>query len=221
MRSHPPSAPRAGRSGTSRLNHHGGVQKRGQQPACPDRDGDLDMDPNGAGRGRGRGDRRRHTPTPQTNGHSNPFKDTRRNKIDPAAVQKGVYRAMGVADLSSRSRGASSRLGKAATAKNNPQAGALDQIVVRGLQSSKAATNADGGLEALITWLERKATLPQGEAVKVKKVCLTLQSAGSQYQRSFALSGPLSFHAKLSERRPRYPSHAVSDSRGTCNFAVI
>lgn len=226
MRSHPPSGPRAGRnSGPGRLLHRGGVQKRSQQSARVDRDGDLDMDSSGAGRGRGRGrgrgDRRRHTPTPQMNGHGNPFSNTQRNKVDLSNVQKGIFQAMGVKGSTPRGRGTSSRFGKSGPARNNLPSGGLDQIVIRGLQQSKAAANADGGLEALITWLERKATSPQGEMVKVKKVCLTSQSAGSWYQRSFALSGPLSFHAKLSERRPRYPSHAASDPRGTCNFKVI
>lgn len=180
MRSYPPSGPRAGRhSGPGRLSHRGGIQKRGQQSARVDRDGDLDMDSNGAGRGRGRGDRRRHTPTPQANVHGNPFNNTRRNKVDLSNVQRGVFQAMGGKGSVPRGRGTSSSRGKSGPGRYNQSSGGLDQIVIRGLQQSKAAANADGGLEALITWLERKATLPQGEVIKVKKVCLTSQSAGS------------------------------------------
>lgn len=177
FRSHPSSGPRGGRNN---LSHRGGVRKRGQQhTGRMDRDGDLDMDSNGAGRGRGRGGRRHNTPTPQANGHGNPFKDTRRNKLDLSAVQKGVFRAMGGADSGTRGRGGSSRLGKAVAGRNNHSARGLDQVIIRGLQQSKAAANADGGLDSLVSWLERKATVPGGEAVRVKKVCLTLQSAGS------------------------------------------
>lgn len=225
MRTHPPTGPRAGRNNeASRFTHRGGVQKRGQQTVRVDKDGDLDMDFNGVGRGRGRGrgaDHRRSTPNPHTNEHGNPFRDSRRTKVDLSAVQKGVFRVMGKATKGPR---ASSRLvsnpGQIAGGMDKPAAGGLDQILIRGLRQSKAATNADGGLESLLSWVERKASGPNGESVRVKKVCLTSHIAGSQYRRSFALSGPLSFHAKLSERRPRYPSHAAS-SRGTCNFKVI
>ena len=175
LRSHPSAGHRGGRNN---ISHRGGIRKRGQHTGRVDRDGDLEMDSNGAGRGRGRGSRR-HTPTPQTNGHGNPFKDTRRNKLDLSAVQRGVFRAMGGADSGTRGRGGSSRLGKAAAGRSNHSARGLDQIIIRGLQQSKAASNADGGLDSLVSWLERKATVPGGEAVRVKKVCLTLQSAGS------------------------------------------
>ena len=176
LRSHPSSGPRAGRNN---ISHRGGVRKRGQHTERVDRDGDLDMDSAGAGRGRGRGGRRHNTPAPQANGHGNPFKDTRRNKLDLSAVQKGVFRAMGGADAGPRGRGGSSRLGKAVAGRSHHPAKGLDQIVIRGLQQTKAAANADGGLDSLVSWLERKATVPGGEAVRVKKVCLTLQSAGS------------------------------------------
>ena len=202
MRTHPLTGPSGGRnSGAARLSHRGGVQKRGQQTVRVDKDGDLDMDFDGVGKGRGRGrgaDHRRNTPNPHLNGHGNPFRDTRRNLLDLAAIQKGVLRVMGEANKGSRN---SSRLvknsGQTAGGTDKHAIGGLDQIIIRGLQHSKAATNADGGLESLIAWLERKATAPNGEAVRVKKVCVKSHIAGSQYRRSFTLSGPLSFHAKF------------------------
>lgn len=48
---------------------------------------------------------------------------------------------------------------------------------VDGLSSSKAASNKDGGLDALLGFLERKASgldSKSNRAVKIKKVCLSL-----------------------------------------------
>ena len=190
MRTHPPTGPRAGRNNeASRFTRRGGVQKRGQQTVRVDNDGDLDMDFNGVGRGRGRGrgaEHRRGT-LPLTNGHGNPFRDSRRNKVDLSAVQKGVFRIMGEANKGSRlSLRNVKTTGQTAGGMDKPAAGGLDQILIRGLRQSKAASNADGGLESLLSWLERKATGPNGESVRVKKVCLTLYIAGSPYRRSFA-----------------------------------
>lgn len=56
----------------------------------------------------------------------------------------------------------------------------------------------------LIIFLERKATERSNGPVKIKKVCLTSTFAGHQQFKSFGSSGPLSFQAKPSERRPRY-----------------
>lgn len=48
------------------------------------------------------------------------------------------------------------------------------QLKVTGLSQSKAATNADGGLDALINFLERKAAgldSKSNRKVRIKKVC--------------------------------------------------
>ena len=88
--------------------------------------------------------------------------------------------------------------------------GAWDQIIVKGFKQSKAATNPGGGISELIAFLERKATHPDApETVKIKKVCLKLQSARQQRYQSSKFSGPPSFQAKLSERRPRYYATAL------------
>ena len=197
--------PSGGRNnGASHFTHRGGIQKRGQQAVRVDRDGDLDMDSNGVGRGRGRGrgtDHRHNTSKPHTNGHGDLFRDTRRNRVDLSAAQKGVFRAMGDANAIPKGPRASSRFTNNSSQRfggtDRLATGALDQILIRGLGQSKAATNADGGLESLISWLERKATGSNGEAVKVKKVCLASSIAGSPHPSSIALSGPLSSHAKL------------------------
>ena len=183
-------SPSGGRNnGASHVPHRGGIQKRGQQAVRLDRDGDLDMDSNGVGRGRGRGrgiDHRHNISKPYTNGHGDPIRDTRRNRVDLSAAQKGVFRAMG--DLNTLPKGprASLRFNNHSSQRSggtDRQAnGAFDQILIRGLAQSKAATNADGGLESLVSWLERKATGTNAEAVRVKKVCLALSIAGSPHR---------------------------------------
>ena len=198
-------SPSGGRNNAaSNPTHRGGIQKRGQQTVRVDRDGDLDMDSNGAGIGRGRGrgtDNRHNTSKSYTNGHGDPFRDTRRNRVDLSAVQKGVFRAMGDASTPPKGPRASLRFPNNSSQRlggtDRPATGALDQILIRGLGQSKAATNADGGLESLIAWLERKATGSNGEAVRVKKVCSASSIAGSPHSSSIAVSGPLSSHAKL------------------------
>lgn len=48
---------------------------------------------------------------------------------------------------------------------------------VDGLKNSKASTNPDGGLEALLSFLERKAAgldAKSNRAVRIKKVCLMI-----------------------------------------------
>lgn len=197
-------SPSGGRNnGASHFTHRGGVQKRGQQTVRTDRDGDLEMDSNGVGRGRGRGrgtDHRYNTSKPYTNGHGEPFRDTRRHRVDLSAVQRGVFRAMGDANTLPKGPRASSRITNNSSQRSggtDRPTGAFDQILIRGLGQSKAATNADGGLESLISWLERKATGSNGEAVRVKKVCLASSIAGSPHPSSIALSGPLSCHANL------------------------
>ena len=229
----PPSGPRAGRNrGSSRLSNQGGIQKRGQQTTHADKDGDVDMDAALPGRGRGRAlDNRRNNHRGTTHGtitHGHlPSRDTRTSRVDPSSVHKAILRTMGSKDAAPRGTRVTSRLarqvGKSIGEKKESAPGGLDQLVIHGLKQSKAASNPGGGVKELLEFLERKSTpnAPSGEAVRIRKVCLTSQSAGSQSRRSLALSGPLSFHAKLSKRRPRYTSHATSDSGGTCNFKVI
>ena len=197
-----------------------------------DKDGDLDMDSALGIRGRGRGpNNRRDAPRAASHGsttHGQPYpsRDTRPTRVDPASVHKAILRTMGSKDSAPKGPRALSRLTRHAgkVDKEDGVTGGLDQIKIYGLKESKAASNPGGGVKDLLIFLERKATAPNApskEAVRIRKVCLTSQSAGSHRQRSLALSGPLSFHAKLSERRPRYTSHAASDINGTCNFKVI
>ena len=176
------------------------------------------------GRGRGTSNRRE---TPGATSHGSPVHDrpapskaTRSTRVDQTPAQR-ILRAIASKEPK-RLRGVSRLVRK--DIKEDGISGSLDQIKVYGLKESKAASNPGGGVKDLLDFLERKATAPNApsrEAVRIRKVCLTSQSAGSHRRRSLALSGPLSFHAKLPERRPRYPSHAASDFNGTCNFKVI
>ncbi len=89
----------------------------------------------------------------------------------------------------------------------------LPQIIIRGFKDSKAAANPDGGIQGLLAFLERKASATDSatrDMVRIKKVCLTLCFRGHRCHRSLGLSGLLSFQAKLSERRPKYSSIALT-----------
>jgi nuclear RNA export factor len=66
-----------------------------------------------------------------------------------------------------------------------PQANVLESRIttggttlkVDGLKASKAASNADGGLESLLGFLERKSAgldAASNRAIKIKKVCLLI-----------------------------------------------
>ncbi|KKK22635.1 hypothetical protein ARAM_003033 [Aspergillus rambellii] len=124
-----------GRSGVS---DRGGIRKRGA-PTRVDRDGDLAMDA-GAGRGkRSRGDSGRPAPS----GTRAPTRDRTIN-----AIQKAL----------------SSNTSSQANIRQGGRGGGLEQVIVRGWKQSKAASNRDGGLESLITFLEKKLTSPDSKA---------------------------------------------------------
>lgn len=218
----PPSGPRtprpSGRVNTSRQISRGGIQKRNGSVRT-DKDGDLVMDAAATSRGgssgrdrglsvRGSAQARRHGTPESTNSRSS-AKPARR-ALDPFSIQKTVLRSMG-----SEAATKGSRIGARAVKKREHEhrtTDGLDNIRVLGLKESNAATNQDGGVAALVGFLERKAserktsnsTASTIEPVKILKVCLTLKSAGHQQHRFFRLSGPLSFKANTSERRPRY-----------------
>ena len=216
----PPTGPRATRASerltSSRLPSRGGIQKRNSTPVRVDRDGDLVMGAAGSGSrgsGSGRGsaarrasaESRRHDPLGAriSSRHS-------RTGIDPSAVQKTILRSMGSDEPVSRGARSSLKSVRGRSRGQDSREG-LDRITIRGLKQSKAAGNPDGGVSDLIGFLERKATNPDAparEAVKIKKVCLTLHSTRRQRLRTSTTSGPLSFQVKLTERRPRYPATA-------------
>lgn len=167
---------------------------------------------NGRASGRGRGAAIRGTARTRRGGTSDPLgaRPSRptRTGIDPSVIQKVVLRGMGSSETASRGPRSSLRnvRGRGIT---RPIDEAWDQIAVNGFKQSKAAANPGGGISELLAFLERKATHPDApEPVKIKKVCLTLHSARQQRHQNSKLSGPPSFQAKLSERRPRF--HATA-----------
>ena len=212
----PPTGPRAsGRLASSRLPSRGGIQKRNSTPTRVDKDGDLVMDQaglNGRASGRGRGGAIRTSARTRRNDTSDPLgaRTSRptRTGIDPSAIQKAVLRGMGSSETTPRGHRSSLRNVRGRESAR-PTDEAWDQITVKGFKQSKAAANPGGGISELIAFLERKATHPDApETVKIKKVCLTLHSARQQRHQNSKLSGPPSFQAKLSERRPRF--HATA-----------
>ena len=80
--------------------------------------------------------------------------------------------------------------------------GPLEELTIHGWRQSKVVQDLKQGQAIWKTreWLEKKA----GNLNGIKKVCLKIQSAGPKHPTDFALIGPLSFQANLSERRPRY-----------------
>ena len=213
----PPTGPRAsGRLASSRLPSRGGIQKRNTTPVRVDKDGDLEMDQtgsNGRASGRGRGIAIRNASRTRRGDTSDTLAARvsrhNRNGIDPSAIQKAVLRGMGSSVTAPRGPRSSLRSVRG-RGSSRPTDDAWDQITVKGFKQSKAAANPGGGIPELKAFLERKATHPDApEAVKIQKVCLTLHFARQQRHQNSKLSGPPSFQAKLSERRPRFYATAL------------
>ena len=180
------------------------MQKRGATPLRTDRDGDLEMAPtdtktrdhrtvrSGRGaaiRGAAVSSQRQDNPGSSKRAGSRPP----RSGIDTSAVQKAILKQMGLNE----------RLPKGPRGKirGHPHKEELERLWIYGLKESKAASNTDGGITDLISFLERKATHANEEALKIKKVCLTSNIAGHQQLRLCSLlSGPLSFPSNTIER---------------------
>lgn len=214
----PPTGPRAsGRLASSRLPSRGGIQKRNTTPARVDKDGDLVMDQagtNGRASGRGRGAATQDSSRLRKGGTSGSLTPrvsrNVRKGIDPSAVRKAILRGIGSNETAPKGPRSSLRNVRG-RGSSRPTDEAWDQITVRGFQQSKAAANPGGGISELTAFLERKATHPPDapEAVRIMKVCLTLHSARQQRHQISKLSGPPSFQAKLSKRRPRLYATAL------------
>ncbi|KAE8156332.1 hypothetical protein BDV40DRAFT_281415 [Aspergillus tamarii] len=126
-----------GRSGGS---DRGGIRKKGAAKRV-DRDGDLAMDA-GSTQGRvkkARGDSSRSMAT-------GPRAHTRDRALD--AIQKAI----------------SSNTNSQANVRQGGRGSNLEQVSVRGWKQSKAASNRDGGVESLITFLEKKLNSSDSKA---------------------------------------------------------
>ena len=222
-----PTGPKALRqsrtSRTTRTSDRGGIQKASASSTKLDLDGDLDM---GATGGAGRGRRTGRVPPSGPAASRGNDKSLSRREVRPAHIRnsrqwvnpemmhKAVLRGMG-SDAVGRGRKAdiitTKMLEEAARNSRNGDnrwgnREDVDRITVRGWQQSIAASTHDHGIKKLVGFLERKATpnTPASEGVRIRKVCLTSKFASHQRFYDLALSGPLSFQAKFSERRPRY-----------------
>lgn len=187
----PPTAPLAGPRPprAPRSNKRGGIQKRPGGAVRVDKDGDLDMESaggsakdRGAGHG-GQGASQSRGNTGSGLGSSRDAKNARlRRGIDPMVLQTTLLRRMGIDGNIPRGIGPNSRakkqLGKSLVRERDLNARVRwEQIIIRGFQNSKAASNPDGGIKDLVAFLERKASAPHASAkdlVRVKQVCLTL-----------------------------------------------
>ncbi|KAL2823186.1 hypothetical protein BDW59DRAFT_100124 [Aspergillus cavernicola] len=120
-------------AGRGNASDRGGIRKRGA-PTRVDRDGDLAM---GAGAGAIRGQK--------TRGGSDrhPPSGPRTQSIDRTigAIQKALSTSTPQANIRQGGRSAG-----------------LEQVSVTGWKQSKAASNRDGGVESLVTFLEKKLT---------------------------------------------------------------
>ncbi|KAF8863294.1 hypothetical protein BDZ45DRAFT_116785 [Acephala macrosclerotiorum] len=157
------SAPRAprGDSPNIRSRGRGGIQKRraGATPTRIDRDGDLVMDAAAAGEKRRSGKGRMEPSKPAGTGRTNSG-PARGGSIATARAKQAILRGIG--------RGQANVLESRITTTGN-------SLQVEGLSLSKAASNPDGGVEALLGFLERKASgmdAKSNRAVKIKKSSL-------------------------------------------------
>ncbi|KAI5240709.1 hypothetical protein E4T43_05924 [Aureobasidium subglaciale] len=132
-------------SGAAR-SARGGIAKRKTRT---DRDGDLVMDPTARTRGGG-------VAKGGKSGAPAGRDKTRGAKVNPrgAGFEKKLANHIG---------------GSTVRTRNQPSRG-LEELRVTGYKNSKAASNSDGGLNSLIVWLEKRASLKSKRAIKIKKV---------------------------------------------------
>ena len=137
-----------GGGGTDR----GGIRKRG--PTRMDRDGDMDMDAAGGARNRG-------------------GKRVRGGDSARSSTAAGRTPAM---DVIQKALSDNTTNSQATIRQGRKGAGSsLEHVSVRGWKQSKAASNRDGGLESLITFLEKKLNAPDSKAssrARITKVCV-------------------------------------------------
>jgi nuclear RNA export factor len=144
----------------------GGIRKR-TAAARTDRDGDLDM----AGHDRGRGGKRG-----RGRGGQPQARDGLRSNLNQDRIMKAVEGGDASTQATFRQAG------------NRPQ---LQEISITGWKSSKAASNADGGVRSTVDWLERKIPSTKPGRKSIIKVCAT---------------SALAVTSAVSVRRPRFRS---------------
>ena len=136
------------KAGSSR----GGIAKR--RGARPDKDGDVAMDSSSRG-GRGGG----ISKAKGTGGSSRDAAKPARRSVNTARLQREVQNHV--------------TSGSSVRTPREPE-----DLLITGWSNSTASSSADSGVNSLIAWLEKKATLksPTKRPVKVKKVCQHLST---------------------------------------------
>ncbi|KAL3963846.1 hypothetical protein ACCO45_000850 [Purpureocillium lilacinum] len=152
-----PRGPRSSNSGRdargSALNakpsSRGGIQKR-KGPSRVDDDGDLDMD--------AAGKRPRTTPgSTTTRSGPAPRSAATRNPRGVSRAAQNVMKHLRSGDSSALANRVSDST-EARAARARGRAAGLTYLRIHGLRQSKAASNKDGGLSDLLSFLERKAS---------------------------------------------------------------
>lgn len=153
------AAPRGPRN-TSPSVRGGGIQKRRAGPARVDKDGDLVMDPTAAGEERksGKGQLGGQKPRGRGSGRGGGG-SSKGGNAGILKAQQAIIRGLGA---------------KQANVLESHISTGGTMVRIDGLNSSKAASNPDGGVESLLAFLERKASgldAKSNRAIKIKKVC--------------------------------------------------
>lgn len=163
--SNPPKGPRGASPSLRPGGARGGIQKRGRTSSPRiDRDGDLVLDAETAKSRVGKG--RLNSPSLA-------------DRASSSTTSRGAGGRAGSKLTSSRAQAAIMRglEGKQVNVKQptrNSNNRLSASLRVYGLGQSKAASNADGGLESMIGWIQRKASpkSTRKEGLKITKVCL-------------------------------------------------
>ena len=184
----PPNGPRGGNSTSTRQTRsstapnrtsRGGIARRGRTSGPRgDRDGDVDMDSSTGGRPNKSG-----AGINKSSNSSNRRGNTR-SAAPPksnAKLQQNLAKHLNANPTDLKDAPSAARM-----SANNTT------LIVTGLKSSKATSNADGGVKSLLQFLERKATQLKGSGrpVTIKKVCQGIPT-GVRGKKSVA-SGPYS-----------------------------
>lgn len=192
-----PRGPQERRGPRYPRDSRGRIQKQGGGHPRTDRDGDLEMEAaggggRGVGRGRGGRERGQGFRNNDNRGRGNDSTKRGRKTLDPTFLERAIKKGLNSGDAVMR--------------EGRP---GFDYIAVSGWKGSKVSHHDDGGIQTLLEFLATKATYAGKPLVTIKKVCLKSQSVGQKRLSNFALIGPLSFQANISERRPRFSEVAA------------
>ena len=190
-----------GHSNTTTAVRGAGIRKRSPQPPRMERDGDLIMDGAGDSRGRPRG------------GNRGPYQSNRggpsRNTINTNALSRAISSGDRNNNMILREGSRNNPIRSQRANHRKPERSAWDELTVRGWKQSAAVDNEDHGISKLITFINKKASRNDSD-ILVQQVSPQSVLADYQCNSSHIFNGPLSFRAKLSERRPIYPAYITA-----------